>query len=36
MDDDFNTGGAIGVFFDLLNVLNRIADKLELDRTDAQ
>ncbi len=27
MDDDFNTGGAIGVLFDLLSALNRFADQ---------
>lgn len=27
MDDDFNTGGAIGVLFDLLSILNRFADR---------
>jgi cysteinyl-tRNA synthetase len=26
MDDDFNTGGAIGVLYELLNTLNRFAD----------
>jgi len=35
MDDDFNTGGAIGVLFDLLRTLNRLADeeKLEVPQT---
>lgn len=31
MDDDFNTGGAIGVLFELLPVLNRFADSNKLD-----
>jgi cysteinyl-tRNA synthetase len=31
MDDDFNTGGAIGVLFDLVSVLNRIADTGKLE-----
>jgi len=31
MDDDFNTGGAIGALFDLLNVLNRFADEQGLE-----
>lgn len=32
MDDDFNTGGAVGVLFDLLRILNKYVDdeKLEL------
>jgi cysteinyl-tRNA synthetase len=36
MDDDFNTGGAIGVLYELLNTLNRFADRqrLDLDRSD--
>jgi len=29
MDDDFNTGGAIGVLFDLLRVLNKLSDEFE-------
>src|SRR5260370_27019181 len=29
MDDDFNTGGAIGFLFEILNALNRHADDLE-------
>jgi len=29
MDDDFNTGGAIGVLFDLLRVLNKWSDEFE-------
>ncbi|MFL5240909.1 MAG: cysteine--tRNA ligase [Gemmataceae bacterium] len=37
MDDDFNTGGAIGVLFELLTALNRFADtrRLEEDKSDA-
>ena len=31
MDDDFNTGGAIGVMFELLSVINRFADQHKLD-----
>jgi cysteinyl-tRNA synthetase len=31
MDDDFNTGGAIGVLYELLNTLNRFADKEKLE-----
>ena len=31
MDDDFNTGGAIGILFDLLRVLNRYADENKLE-----
>jgi len=31
MDDDFNTGGAIGVLFDLLATLNRMADQADLE-----
>jgi cysteinyl-tRNA synthetase len=36
MDDDFNTGGAIGVLYELLSTLNRFADtkQLEVNRTD--
>ena len=29
MDDDFNTGGAIGVLFDILRVLNKLCDEME-------
>jgi cysteinyl-tRNA synthetase len=38
MNDDFNTGGAIGVLFELLTALNRFADsmKLELPGADAK
>jgi cysteinyl-tRNA synthetase len=37
MDDDFNTGGAIGVLFELLTTLNRFADgrQLEAGKADA-
>ncbi len=37
MDDDFNTGGAVGVLYELLNTLNRFADarKLEAGGADA-
>lgn len=37
MDDDFNTGGAVGVLFELLSALNRFADanKLETPTADA-
>jgi cysteinyl-tRNA synthetase len=31
MDDDFNTGGAIGLLFDLLTALNRFADAEQLE-----
>jgi cysteinyl-tRNA synthetase len=31
MDDDFNTGGGIGVLFELLTALNRFADAKELE-----
>ncbi len=31
MDDDFNTGGAIGVLYDLLTALNRFADLKQLE-----
>jgi cysteinyl-tRNA synthetase len=33
MDDDFNTGGAIGVLFDLLRVLNRYVETEKLETT---
>jgi cysteinyl-tRNA synthetase len=37
MDDDFNTGGAVGVLYELLTTLNRFADarKLEVPPADA-
>jgi cysteinyl-tRNA synthetase len=31
MDDDFNTGGAVGVLYELLSALNRFADRERLD-----
>jgi cysteinyl-tRNA synthetase len=31
MDDDFNTGGAIGVLYELVTALNRFADARQLD-----
>jgi cysteinyl-tRNA synthetase len=31
MDDDFNTGGAIGILYDLLTTLNRFADSRHLE-----
>ncbi len=31
MDDDFNTGGAIGILYDLLTALNRFADARQLE-----
>src|SRR5260370_833716 len=31
MDDDFNTGGAIGVLYELLSELNRFADVCQLE-----
>nr|MCU0706615.1 cysteine--tRNA ligase [Fimbriiglobus sp.] len=36
MEDDFNTGGAVGVMFELVGSLNRLADDKKLeDRTNA-
>lgn len=35
MDDDFNTGGATGVLFELLSALNRHADSHKLESADA-
>jgi cysteinyl-tRNA synthetase len=35
MDDDFNTGGAIGCLYELLNTLNRFADTEKLEETGA-
>ncbi|HLN29420.1 MAG TPA: cysteine--tRNA ligase [Gemmataceae bacterium] len=35
MDDDFNTGGAVGVLYDLLTTLNRFADSQELEKASA-
>ncbi|MCS7046419.1 MAG: cysteine--tRNA ligase, partial [Gemmataceae bacterium] len=31
MDDDFNTGGAVGVLYELLTALNRFADQKQLE-----
>ena len=31
MDDDFNTGGAVGVLFELVTALNRLADSTKLE-----
>lgn len=31
MDDDFNTGGAVGVLFELVSYLNRFADAMNLE-----
>jgi len=31
MDDDFNTGGAVGVLFELLSALNRFADAKQIE-----
>jgi cysteinyl-tRNA synthetase len=31
MDDDFNTGGAVGVLYELLTALNRLADERQLE-----
>ena len=31
MDDDFNTGGAVGILFDLLRVLNKFVDENKLE-----
>jgi cysteinyl-tRNA synthetase len=38
MDDDFNTGGAVGILFELVTTLNRIVDsrKLEADTSATQ
>jgi cysteinyl-tRNA synthetase len=36
MDDDFNTGGAIGVLFDLLRVLNKFIDENKLEDQSAE
>jgi cysteinyl-tRNA synthetase len=35
MDDDFNTGGAVGVLFELLTLLNRFADAKKLEEPGA-
>jgi cysteinyl-tRNA synthetase len=36
MDDDFNTGGAIGVLYELLTTLNRFADNRRLEQHKAE
>jgi cysteinyl-tRNA synthetase len=36
MDDDFNTGGAIGVLYELLTALNRFADEQQLENPGPQ
>lgn len=36
MDDDFNTGGAVGILFDLLRVLNKFVDENKLEETKDQ
>ncbi|HLJ94192.1 MAG TPA: cysteine--tRNA ligase [Gemmataceae bacterium] len=36
MDDDFNTGGAIGVLYELLTTLNRFADIRQLEERKAE
>ncbi|MBX3412257.1 MAG: cysteine--tRNA ligase [Pirellulales bacterium] len=36
MDDDFNTGGAIGVLFDLVRLLNKFVDENKLEERDKQ
>ena len=35
MDDDFNTGGAIGELFEIVHALNRFANELTSSRPDA-
>jgi cysteinyl-tRNA synthetase len=35
MDDDFNTGGAVGVLYELLNKLNRFADEKKVEEAPA-
>lgn len=35
LDDDFNTGGAVGILFELLALLNRFADERKLDAANA-
>jgi cysteinyl-tRNA synthetase len=35
MDDDFNTGGAVGVLYELLNRMNRFADETKLEAASA-
>jgi cysteinyl-tRNA synthetase len=36
MDDDFNTGGAVGVLFELVTALNRLADEARLEEPAAR
>jgi cysteinyl-tRNA synthetase len=36
MDDDFNTGGAIGVLYELLTTLNRFADRQQFESRQAE
>ncbi len=36
MDDDFNTGGAVGVLYEMLNKLNRFADDKKLEEAAAK
>jgi cysteinyl-tRNA synthetase len=36
MNDDFNTGGAVGVLFELLSTLNKMADTSKLDQEKSQ
>jgi len=36
MDDDFNTGGAVGVLYEMLNKLNRFADDKKLEEVGAK
>ena len=33
MDDDFNTGGAVGVLFELVRTLNKFVDEQKLEAT---
>jgi cysteinyl-tRNA synthetase len=35
MDDDFNTGGAVGVLYEMLTALNRFADSRQLEAASA-
>jgi cysteinyl-tRNA synthetase len=35
MDDDFNTGGAVGVLYEMLSALNRFADAKQLEASNA-
>ena len=36
MDDDFNTGGAVGDLFELVRTLNKFADDEKLENTQAR